>query len=92
MPDKNPEPEFDLEAVYDAEIAPLMTQIIDVCKRHGMPMVASFCYAVSEEDGFDFCTSSVPRDNWAPPAFDEARRAFMSPRSGLLGFTITKKD
>lgn len=25
---------FDLESVYDEQIAPLMTQIIDICKRH----------------------------------------------------------
>ena len=25
---------FDLEAVYDEQIAPLMTQIIEICKRH----------------------------------------------------------
>ena len=36
--------EYDLEAVYDAKIAPLMTQIIAICKRHELPMIASFAY------------------------------------------------
>lgn len=38
-------PDFDREAAYDREIAPLMARIIDVCKREGIPMVASFNYA-----------------------------------------------
>ena len=32
----------DLESVYDAEIAPLMKQIIDIAKEHDMPFVACF--------------------------------------------------
>jgi hypothetical protein len=32
----------DLETVYDAEIAPLMQQIIDIAQRCDMPFVASF--------------------------------------------------
>lgn len=38
-------PVRDLEGVYDREIAPLMAQIIAVCKREGMPVLASFQYA-----------------------------------------------
>ncbi len=30
------------ETVYDAEVAPLMEQIVDICKRNDIPMVASF--------------------------------------------------
>jgi hypothetical protein len=33
---------FDLEAVYDAEIAPLMEKVIEVCKRNDLPFVAEF--------------------------------------------------
>ncbi|MCI0526392.1 MAG: hypothetical protein L0Y56_02920, partial [Nitrospira sp.] len=35
-------PEYDLEKVYDKQIAPLMTKIIAICKKHKLPMVASF--------------------------------------------------
>lgn len=35
----------DKEDVYDQEIAPLMTQIIDICKKHQMPMFATFEFA-----------------------------------------------
>lgn len=30
------------ERVYDAEIAPLMTQIIEICKRESIPFAAQF--------------------------------------------------
>ena len=36
--------EYDLEAIYDAEIGPLMAQIIAICERHELPMIASFAY------------------------------------------------
>jgi hypothetical protein len=52
---------FDLEAVYDAEIAPLMAQILDVCKRHRMPMFATFIYR-DTEDSADLCTSMLKFD------------------------------
>lgn len=53
-----PEP-FDKEAVYDAEIAPLMTKIIEVCKRERIPFVAVFQYAGSDAapEGAAHCTS-----------------------------------
>ena len=44
----------DNEAIYDAEIAPLMTKIIEICDAHGIPMVASFEYAPEM-----LCTSAL---------------------------------
>ena len=43
----------DKEAIYDEQIAPLMTQLLEICQREGVPMFASFQYS---EDGF--CTSA----------------------------------
>ena len=43
----------DKERIYDEHIAPLMTQLIEVCQREGVPMFASFQYS---DDGF--CTSA----------------------------------
>lgn len=42
----------DKENIYDEKIAPLMTQIIDICKENQLPFFASFQYADN-----DFCTS-----------------------------------
>lgn len=43
------------ESVYDEKIAPLMNQIISICREHKMPMVACFQFA---PDGA-FCTTSL---------------------------------
>lgn len=42
------------ESVYDEQLAPLMTQLLEVCQREGIPMFASFQYS---DDGF--CTSAL---------------------------------
>jgi hypothetical protein len=58
---------FDLEAVYDAEIAPLMTKIIEVCKTHKMPMFATFLYMNDPADGSDgVCTTNLMFDKERP--------------------------
>jgi len=43
------------EDVYDQKIAPLMTQIIDICKEHQIPMFATYEYASG-----DFCDTILP--------------------------------
>ena len=43
--------------VYDAEIRPLMDQIIAVCQREQIPLVAVFQIAVSVDDRFLYCSS-----------------------------------
>lgn len=45
------------EATYDAEIYPLMSQIIAICRAHQIPVVCTFQYADSEEDGPALCTT-----------------------------------
>jgi hypothetical protein len=50
---------FDLEAVYDNEIAPLMAKIISICREHKLPMFATFLYA-SSDDQNDYCTTNLP--------------------------------
>ena len=48
---------FNEEEVYDNKISPLMKQLIDVCKEHKIPMVASFTYENCEEKGVGRCTT-----------------------------------
>lgn len=48
---------FDLESVYDDQIAPLMTQIIAICAKHKLPIAATFEYATD-----DFCTTTMGFD------------------------------
>ncbi len=72
---------FDLEQVHDAEIVPRMMEIIELCKQHGIPMLASFCYRHgSEEDAEEdfYSTTFIKRpadgsDKFGcPPEFEEA--------------------
>ncbi len=84
------------EAVYDNQIAPLMAQIIALCKEHKINMIADFCLgpeADADADGFGqdvFCTTSLPVD-----ASDEAgvKRVndvyrVLRPRSVFAAFTV----
>ncbi|MGW5982047.1 hypothetical protein ACWFOP_16670 [Bacillus mycoides] len=55
---------YDKEKIYDEEIAPLMQQILEICKREELPMVAQFYHA--EESPYDeesvtplYCTSII---------------------------------
>ena len=49
--------QFDLEEIYDEQIAPLMTQIIAICAKHKIPVAATFEYATD-----DFCTTTMGFD------------------------------
>lgn len=51
--------EFDLESVYDQQISPLMQQIINICKEHNMPVLASFAFANTENTGVACCTTAL---------------------------------
>lgn len=51
---------YDEEKAYDERIAPLMAQIIEVCKERRIPMVATFQYADAEGDGPAYCTTVLP--------------------------------
>lgn len=45
----------DNEQVYDEQISPLMTKIIQICKDNNMPMFATFAYQDEQ-----LCTTSLP--------------------------------
>ena len=85
-------PAFDLEQVYDEKIAPLMSQIIAICKAHAMPFVASFHYATDEEKR-SFCTTALPFDDKRGKyAFSRAVHEIRSARScEILAITVTTK-
>jgi hypothetical protein len=56
---EDPKRNWDLEHIYDTEIAPLMSRIIEICKANNLPMFATFVYANGEDDGEDYCTTYV---------------------------------
>lgn len=53
------------EAVYDRDIYPLMGQILDLCKAHGIGVFAHF--VLDRVDGkTTYCTSSIRSANGDP--------------------------
>lgn len=80
---------FDLEALYDERISPLMAQILDICKQHRMPMVASFLYRRDEDEGGDLCTSFVQFPGRESAEFV---MAFKLIRTGSVAFVVTREQ
>lgn len=78
---------YNVESVYDEKISPLMRQIIDICKEHNMPMVASFAYENSEEKGIGCCTTTLTFDGRHINAFAEAT-SIIRGNPGFSAFTI----
>lgn len=73
----------DNEAIYDEQIAPLMAQILDICKAHGIPMVAAFEFAPE-----DLCASFILPHGAASELKQAAR--IVASKPSLMAFTITK--
>jgi hypothetical protein len=48
------------EDIYDTEIAPLMTKIIEVCNREEIPMLATFQYTDPDAEEAGYCTTNIP--------------------------------
>jgi hypothetical protein len=48
---------YDEEQTYDERIAPLMAQIIAICKERGIPMLASFAFHNTADEGLGLCTT-----------------------------------
>ena len=65
---------FDKEKVYDEEIAPLMSKIIEVCKKHKIPMITAFNYDNKDgESDRGFCATYLPFEGRTPPNFRKMR-------------------
>ena len=42
---------FDKEKVLDEEISPLIDKLVDICRKHEIPMACQFEYAYLQNDG-----------------------------------------
>lgn len=81
------------EEIYDAEINPLMGQIIAICKRAGIACFCTFDISpeVEPEDGPLMCTTCLPDETGKfPDAIDRASAA-VNRRGSFMAFTITSK-
>lgn len=84
---------YDKEAIYDAEIAPLMTKIIAICREHDIPMAATFQYARKEEDDPAFCTTTLPRGDRCSPRLNRIIHLMQpEPAVSFAEMTVTNPD
>lgn len=60
------DPTLNKEQVYDQQIAPLMTQIIDICQQRGISMVATFALPIPGDDNL-VCTTALKDENGTFP-------------------------
>jgi hypothetical protein len=83
---------WDKEAVYDEQIAPLMTQIIKICKEHEIPLVAVFQYldAPDEEGGPGFCSTLIPTKLQSTEMRELNRIAVEVTRKNAVALAITE--
>lgn len=81
---------YDLEAVYDAEIAPLMSRIIEICMEHKIPMMATFAYSHDGERGTGMCTTSIPFKSRTPQQMIDAVAEIYAPdgSAALAAFLV----
>jgi len=56
---------FDVEAVCEKEVRPLIEQVYALCVKHGIPLLIAVCLR-NQHDGATISTTTVGRDNWAP--------------------------
>lgn len=84
------------EAVYDQQIAPLMSQIIALCKEHKINMVADFSLGYDvEADQTLFCTTALPKvDPDDEKGVERMMRAYeaLKPQPQLFAFTIMSSN
>jgi hypothetical protein len=89
---------YDKEAVYDEKIAPLMKEIISICKAEEISMLADFYLASPDmtAEGHDdlHCISYIPAEGNIPEHFPDIKSRLYN-RGGKLFFaayTITTKE
>jgi hypothetical protein len=78
------------EQIYDEKINPLLAQIIEICKTHGIAMLASFSIPTPEQADL-LCTSLLPDgdgNSFAP--YKQALRTIKNGGESFAAFTITK--
>lgn len=81
------------EQIHDEQIMPLMEQIVDICRLHGIAMITSFDLDDSPESEGLRCTSSIPDQNGnAPASFMKALAIIKPPEGKPLNLTVTDGD
>lgn len=78
------------EQIYDEQISPLMTQIIEICEKNNIGMLADF-EIPNDEDSDLCCTSSTLGDGDQISHRHSLARQVLMGGVGALAFTISKE-
>lgn len=78
------------ETVYDEQISPLMAQIIDICEKNGIAMLATFDIPTPEDSGL-CCTSVLPDETGRNPVRQAAAMSVLEDPRFLIGMLATIK-
>lgn len=77
------------EEIYDAQINPLMAQIIAICKEHKIPVLASF--TLDFDEGLH-CTTALLEDEYEPAdSLVEASRVLLTRKPSSV-MMLTERD
>ena len=77
--------DYDLEHVYNDQIAPLMAQIVAICWQYGMPLLVSCAYAHDEaKDATRYYTTLVEINYRPLPEFRRAQAVIRQVEEGEL--------
>jgi len=77
------------EEIYDNQIAPLMSQIIAICKEHKIANICTFALPSDEDEGLQ-CTTVMLDDEFDPPeGYKKAMGHIMPSQSPMM---VTVRD
>jgi len=87
---------YDKEQIYDEQISPLMSQIIDICSDNGIQILASFLLKESVDDeGQQFCTTChLPGEKRSKRLYDAANvilHGYEVQKPFFMAMTVTKE-
>lgn len=80
------------EEAYDAEISPLMAQIIATCKRRGIACFCTFDLGDDGEGGCLMATTCLADETGVIPSEIESAASAIVQVGHLVAFTITKES
>lgn len=78
------------ERAYDELIAPLMTQIIEVCKDHDIPVASQFELDAGDDGEPIYCTTLITKPEHSEH-IRQIGRDMRPKRPQLFAFTITRE-
>jgi hypothetical protein len=81
------------ESIHDEQIAPLMREVIRICKAHDIRCFASFRIddGAEHEDDQRYCTTNIP-STLGSVLLDRVCDEVYTRRQPLMAFTITSAE